>query len=102
MPPPYPEFIHNGNPEDPRNPETQALLPPRRNSIESSSDSISGSRFDDTELKIGLATFFAVAAGISFSGCRLLMQNVKMNAIEVTIVGSLVQVRIFSEKNINK
>ena len=93
MPPPYPErnFITNESTS-----ESQALLPdlPRRNS-NSSLDSVSGTRFDETELKIGSAAFFAVAAGILFTGCRLLMQNVGMNAIEVTLVGSLVQVRQF-------
>ena len=91
MPPPYPErnFINHESTS-----ESQTLLLPRqnrRNSI-SSIDSVSGTRFDETELKIGSAAFFAVAAGILFTGCRLLMQNVGMNAIEVTLVGSLVQV----------
>ena len=90
MPPPYPErnFINHESTS-----ESQTLLPRqnRRNSI-SSIDSVSGTRFDETELKIGSAAFFAVAAGILFTGCRLLMQNVGMNAIEVTLVGSLVQV----------
>ena len=92
MPPPYPDLsVHHSDDS-----ETQALLgPPRRNSLESSLDSVSGTRFAQTELKIGSAAFFAVAAGILFSGCRLLMQNVNMNAIEVTLVGSLVQVSNF-------
>ena len=89
MPPPYPER----NITNESTSESQALLPdlPRRNSF----DSDSGTSFGETELKIGSAVFFSVAAGILFAGCRLLFENVRMNAIEVTLVGSLVQVRHF-------
>eukprot|EP00093_Oithona_nana_P007890 07890.XXX_346272_342114_1 [CDS] Oithona nana genome sequencing. len=88
MPPPYPER----NITNESTSESQALLPdlPRRNSF----DSDSGTRFEETELKIGSAVFFSVAAGILFAGCRLLFENVRMNAIEVTLVGSLVQILI--------
>ena len=39
-----------------------------------------------------MASFWAVVAGISFSGCRILMQNLKLNTIEVTLVGAFVQI----------
>ena len=39
-----------------------------------------------------MASFWAIVAGISFSGCRILMQNLKLNTIEVTLVGAFVQI----------
>ena len=41
---------------------------------------------------MGIAAFWAVVAGVSFSGCRILMQNLTMDVIEVTLVGALVQI----------
>lgn len=43
-------------------------------------------------MRMGSAAFWAVAAGIVYSGCRIMVQNVEVNAIEMVIVGSLVQV----------
>ena len=39
-----------------------------------------------------MSAFWAVVAGISFSGCRILMQNIKLDVIEVTLVGALMQI----------
>ena len=39
-----------------------------------------------------MASFWAIVAGISFSGCRILMQNLKLNTIEITLVGAFVQI----------
>ncbi len=44
-------------------------------------------------MSIGVATFWALCAGICFSGCRLLLQNIQLNVIDVSIVGGVVQVR---------
>jgi len=77
--------------------ETQPLLGHRnrRNSSlggSSSEDTIDDSGFDYQNVNVGMASFWAIVAGISFSGCRILMQNLKLNTIEVTLVGAFVQI----------
>ena len=57
-----------------------------------SEDTIDDSGFDYQNVNVGMASFWAVVAGISFSGCRILMQNLKLNTIEVTLVGAFVQI----------
>jgi hypothetical protein len=57
-----------------------------------SEDTIDNPRFDYQNVNVGMASFWAVVAGISFSGCRILMQNLKLNTIEVTLVGAFVQI----------
>jgi len=85
-PPPYFE-------EDTVAHENQPLLGHRRNISAGSYSSIDGNdHFESNEVNIGIATFWAVIAGISFSGCRLLLQNIHLNVIEVTIVGALIQI----------
>ena len=78
--------------------ESQPLLQNRRRrSFDSSNDSLG-----DLELQSQspcAATFWAMAAGISWSGCRILLQNIQLNVIEVDLVGGLVQVSVFSCQN---
>ena len=57
-----------------------------------SEDTIDDSGFDYQNVNVGMASFWAIVAGISFSGCRILMQNLKLNTIEVTLVGAFVQI----------
>ena len=69
-------------------------LPCRDHSEESFDDSIEEANFEALRngMNMGSAAFWAVAAGIVYSGCRIMVQNIEVNAIEMVIVGSLVQV----------
>ena len=75
--------------------ETQPLLR-RRQSPDSTSESIeeSSGNFNDlrSNVKIGIATFWSLLAGITFSGCRILLKHVYLNGIDLTIVSAMVQV----------
>ena len=87
QPPPYAEGLE----------ETRPLLR-RRQSLESSNyeSTTMGetTNFDlqRSEMRIGAATFWSIAAGITFGGCRILLKNVPLNSIDLTIVSSLIQV----------
>ena len=87
-PPPY------NNPEEMD--ENQPLLyHPRTVSYASSMDMRPENENPRNESqKIGSAAFYAVAAGISFGGCRLLLQNIQLNVIDLNLTGAIVQVNI--------